>query len=605
MSLQAGCTPESLAAGFAAHGAFPFPVEHLPETAGAKRRLAAVVASARGALPEPWPLLTVQGYLNFFRDGKRSGGYEGPYFQRRRRLGLFALAWAATREAACAQAAADGLWLICEESTWCVPAHAHFHERKPAERRSNLVAAGDPGFIDLFNCETAQCLAESCQVVGPALDAIDGGLLPRAQAEIRRRVIDPLLAGAQPWWFGGQHNWSVWCASSVIAAAGFACPAATWGRIVHLMLGVVDRYIANQGEDGGCDEGVAYWNVAGGCVLRAIEEVRARTGGMVDPWKSARKLGEIMRFPARMHLGDGWFPAFADGGPRSLPATAVLARAAALVDAPELLALAQARSDPASEVDLGRPACGDLVQMQLRALWWLDTQDAVAYPGPKDAWLPDLQVMVAHGAGTSLAAKGGHNAENHNHNDVGQFIVHRHGMPMIVDAGRGEYTAQTFGPQRYELWWTRGRGHAVPQIDGHEQQPGRERQARAVTCRDGALELDCAACYAAEAGIRTLLRRCALDRGTGVVTVTDSIAAGRTVAYALPLLTSAEPRLENGAWVVTSRGQTVRIVSALAGTVERVELDGGQASHWQELWRLTLRGPVADGGTVEVTMSPG
>ena len=33
--------------------------------------------------------------------------------------------------------------------------------------------------------------------------------------------------------------------------------------------------------------------------------------------KQMNKLGEIMRFPARMHLGGGFFPSFADGGPRS------------------------------------------------------------------------------------------------------------------------------------------------------------------------------------------------------------------------------------------------------------------------------------------------
>ena len=37
--------------------------------------------------------------------------------------------------------------------------------------------------------------------------------------------------------------------------------------------------------------------------------------------------------------------------------------------------------------------------------------------------------------GFYVAAQGGHNAESHNHNDVGNFIVFLNGKPVIVDVG--------------------------------------------------------------------------------------------------------------------------------------------------------------------------
>lgn len=394
----------------------------------------------------------------------------------------------------------------------------------------------------------------------------------------------------------GHNNWGPWCASSLIAAAGYCCAgdAPAWGRVAHRLLGVIDRYVARQGADGGCDEGVMYWNVAGGCVLRAIEEVRARTGGAIDPWREDAKLGEIMRYPARMRMGDGVFPAFADSGPRNRPAGGVIARAAAVVAAPELLAMVQGAADPAGECDLARHGVGDLLQMQLRSLWWLDTAAPVDPPVLADAWLPDLQVLVAHGGGTSLAVKGGHNAENHNHNDVGQFVIHRHGVPLLVDAGRGEYTAQTFGPRRYELWWTRGSGHAVPQIAGHEQLPGHERTARSVSCvrDDGSarIELDLAACYPAEAGLRSLVRSVTLDRRDGSVRLVDRVDAGGPVAYALPLLATAEPQRVAGGWEVACEGQRLRLASSLAAVVEAVELDVGLRASWPALWRIRFEG---------------
>ncbi len=69
-------------------------------------------------------------------------------------------------------------------------------------------------------------------------------------------------------------------------------------------------------------------------------------------------------------------------------------------------------------------------------------------------WFPSTQVLLARpaagsAAGLTLAVKGGHNGEHHNHNDVGSVVVALGGVPVLVDAGRPTYTAQTFGPDRY------------------------------------------------------------------------------------------------------------------------------------------------------------
>ena len=53
-----------------------------------------------------------------------------------------------------------------------------------------------------------------------------------------------------------------------------------------------------------------------------------------------------------------------------------------------------------------------------------------------------IQVMAAREKGGSpeglyLAAKGGHNAESHNHNDVGSCIMFVDGLPGIIDVGWG------------------------------------------------------------------------------------------------------------------------------------------------------------------------
>lgn len=607
MDLQGTFSANMLAEAFAAHGAFPFPVTAWQRSGP---RLGHQIEVARGQLGTPWPALTLGSYLRYYRDGDRSE-YERPYFARRRRLGSAAIACAASGEPGFAADAADGVWLVCEEASWCVPAHAR--HGLPADVPSCLPPTGSGGFIDLFNCETAMVLAETCQLIGAQLDAIDCRIVPRAREEIRRRVLDPLLAGTTPGWFEGHNNWSVWCASSSIIAAGFALHGepATWGRLVHRLLGVVDRYVNRQGADGGCDEGVMYWGAAGACVIRALEEVRARTGGLADGWNADPRIAEIMRFPARMHLGGGSFPAFADGHHRVRLPSGALCVASERIGSPELHAVACMLDDPlhAGEIDI--PAVGDLIVNQLRALCWFDGRPARAMAAPTDAWLPDLQVLVAHGGGTALAVKGGHNAENHNHNDIGQFVIHRHGVPLVVDAGRGDYTAQTFGPRRYELWWTRGAGHAVPQLDGHEQLTGWEHQAKEVACSStsgsAALSLDLAACYAAEAGVRSLRRIVTLDRADGSVRLADTVVAGKPVGYTLPLLLTSVPVADGaGAWLVEHAGQRVRITTDLpmAATIEDVPLDTTLLHSWAKLWRLTLRTELPVGGRAGVLFRP-
>jgi hypothetical protein len=74
--------------------------------------------------------------------------------------------------------------------------------------------------------------------------------------------------------------------------------------------------------------------------------------------------------------------------------------------------------------------------------------------------------------GLFLAMKGGDNNESHNHNDVGSFIVYKNGKPVLIDAGVGEYTKQTFSPDRYKIWSMQSLYHNLPSFDGVGQVNG-------------------------------------------------------------------------------------------------------------------------------------
>jgi hypothetical protein len=92
--------------------------------------------------------------------------------------------------------------------------------------------------------------------------------------------------------------------------------------------------------------------------------------------------------------------------------------------------------------------------------------------------LPTAQWMICKDKdGNGYAAKGGNNDENHNHNDIGNFLVVYGGDMLIADLGSGEYTKDYFHEGRYNILCNRALGHNVPQINDTEQGQGAEYRA--------------------------------------------------------------------------------------------------------------------------------
>jgi hypothetical protein len=192
--------------------------------------------------------------------------------------------------------------------------------------------------------------------------------------------------------------------------------------------------------------------------------------------------------------------------------------------------------------------------------------DALAQPGRapllRDIWLPDIEVMAArdsaHDAGFYLAAKGGHNDESHNHNDIGNFVVFVDGDPVLVDAGVETYTAKTFSDRRYEIWTMQSAYHSLlPTVDGIQQEPGAIFAARnvsyAVDDVSAALTLDVAGAYPPAAKLANWRRTVTLQRGAAV-TIVDVFAFVAPVhRVELALLTPCVATVDDGRIVLATR----------------------------------------------------
>jgi hypothetical protein len=493
-----------------------------------------ILARAERDLGVSWPLPLASTAARVHRDGNRDG-WESAAFARQHRLSRAAIAAAVTGEERWLDEVADGVVLLSEQSSWCWPAHDDARNTTGA-----ILADVTRPFLDLGAGEVVAQLAWIDQLLGTALDAHYPGLRDRMRHEARTRVLTPFVTRRDWHWLGldgDVHNWSPWIQGNVLVAAlrFLDAPAegAELARVMTLVVEGLDRYITALPDDGAIDEGYAYWWNGACRALEALDILAHSTNGRLDAASRIRSLRESVAFPHRMHLGADWYLNLADGQARP-PADKpwpALFRAGRRVGDPTAEAHAAAHRIPGSPAateaeGLGRLLCG------LTDPAWLAAGGATdsASPLPRDVWLESVQVLLARQtagspAGLTVAAKGGTNAEHHNHNDVGSFIVASDGVPVIVDAGRPTYTLATFGPERYSIWTMQSSWHNVPEVRGVPQSAGVQHAAAGVlaevTDDSSSLSLDIAAAYPVR-GLVSWRREVRLDRPDARVTISDA-----------------------------------------------------------------------------------
>lgn len=495
-----------------------------------RRRRDFLVGKAGELAGQPWPALPASLYMEFNRSGDRRC-YERHFFERRRRIAVLALTECFAHEGAFLDDLIDGLWIISEEATWSSPAHA-------SKNTGDSLPKQDEESLALFSCETAFALAEISYLLADELDAVSPTVRDRLHREIERRILQPFENDPEErfGWMGGGNNWCPWCCSSILGAAMYVMDdPQRLARIAHRLMQGVDRFISKYPSDGGCDEGPMYWGKASGAMLLFLELLYSRSNGAVSIYDEPliRKMG---LYRARTQLDGEWVASFSDSNPTGGVPRSVFYRYGERVGSDEMknMALLSMRKwDPGGEVQppIGTGGCAGHVISMLREIFWTPAEGEIHPFTPElSTWLPDTEVLVARetdkpGAGFVLAAKGGHNNESHNHNDIGQFILLHGGEPVIIDTGRGEYTLRTFNPGRYDIWWTRGLGHNPPIINGVEQAASQpyslpyagDFRSRDVHCDESPervkLSMDLAGAYPDEAKLVRAIRTIELQRG--------------------------------------------------------------------------------------------
>ncbi len=389
-----------------------------------------------------------------------------------------------------------------------------------------MVPAHEIVQIDIMAAETGLLLAETLALLE---DALDAEVRARVRGEIERRIFEPYLRFHwMHWWHTVHHNWNAVCNSAIAATFLWLEPEpGRTARALEIAFAGLREYVAHGFEaDGTCTEGVGYWHYG-------LDQLRAPGRDAAQPQRRARcdllaceRMRTIAAYPAKLLLSGTQFAAFADCDETQAFYPGVMARLAERADEPSLLgliALADGRVGAGSPRP-HQPCTEDWrLPMALRDLLWWDGAQRSA-PPVTDAYLPDggiarLVSVTADGAPVTLAIQASHNGVNHNHNDVGGFVLHIGGENLLTDPGRGLYTRQFFGPERYDNIFANSYGHNVPRIGAVLQAAGCQHEGKFLDVMlDGPakrVEVEFARAYPL-ANLISARRVLALD-GTGVL----------------------------------------------------------------------------------------
>ena len=533
----------------------------------------------------PYPVRSASGFLAFVRTGDRQAD-EVPYFQRRRKLCAAVLNCCVCPDAGLDDVI-DGIWLLCEESTWVISAHnVNPIPSAPVPADYPLPDIRKP-YIDLFSAQTGMILSLASSLLGKRLDGVSPLIRKRIREEIRKRILRPFMVTDEFWWMGYRrkdlNNWTPWILSNIMVCAVLdPMPPKKLAELLERACGMLDRWLDVLPADGGCDEGPGYWNMAGGSLLDCLILLEKVTGGKMT-FRDNQKIRNILRFPLEVELENGWFANFADCDARPFISGERLETAGQLLGDPALAALgARMRGTIADQLN-------DVPHLTraLDLVFHAPVKPEQTGETPKDIYLPDLQIRIIRRGGWMLACKGGHNGENHNHNDVGSFILMQDGGPAVVDAGNMVYTAKTFSEERYTLWNVRADWHNLPMIGGSMQREGAEHAAREVKCTPDGLELNLEAAYDADAGIRKLRRKFTLSPDGLCLTDDGELLSAQAVTWIF--LLRHQPVWENGR--ITAENLEIRCPEGMTFTAEeKTVTDPRMARNWPgSLWRVRLQ----------------
>ncbi|MCF0167727.1 MAG: heparinase, partial [Bacteroidales bacterium] len=269
------------------------------------------------ALEYNWQVTTVSDYLTC-----RNGGSQGDaviHFQPNVMsvVDLF-FAELAQGEGRYINKLMDGVFSLCETSSWVLSHHLHLQKS-----RYSFPLASDSA-VDLVAGDVGSILAWVYYFFKDEFNKIEPEVSRRVKAELYERIIEPYMKDTY-WWMGKNYepgksqslnNWTPWCCVNCIQVFALVCDDRDlYAKAVWESMTSVDYYLNTIEGDGACDEGPSYWQQGPAKNFEYLRFIDLITGGKITLYENPmiKAMGEYI---ARSYIGDGWVVNFADASAR-------------------------------------------------------------------------------------------------------------------------------------------------------------------------------------------------------------------------------------------------------------------------------------------------
>ena len=557
-------------------------------------------------LNKPWNAIPNSMFAEFRANGNRTR-YEAASFGIRKQFACLVMAEIMQGKGRFLPSIRKGLHYFMEkEPWWGIPAHyPKDHPEKGLQP------------VDLFNAETADMLAWTIYMLEDEISKKEKGLTDSVRNEIGRRFLYPTLYNKQGW-KNNANNWNSWITANWLQTV-LICERDEKKRD-EAFKGVqqcLRTFLKGYPDDGGCEEGVSYWDCAGASFFESLffMQFAPKQAQLQLNEAQQNKVTEMGKFITTMYIDDLIFVNFSDAQVKNTPNINILFPYGEYLKDEQMMQLAayvgkkyqyQAKPTTLFLQSGNYPKLG----RELMLLSMLDKymQTEAMQPKTEDAFLANSQIMVASNKDWFVAAKGGNNAESHNHNDIGNFIVYHHNQPVVIDLGRDTYTSKSFSNQRFELMNCRSAYHNVPVINGLEQKDGRKYRADKVSHiyneTESAVSMNLEKAYTENAHVDSWKRTVSLDREYDWVEVTeqyklDSLEIekdrlnGQAFDNRIVLMAYGKPLPRKAGRILLQNGK-VRLeydAQYLSASVEKVQMtDGIMKTQWKDnVYRIILR----------------
>jgi hypothetical protein len=558
------------------------------------------VQEAEEAIDYDWPIVKATDYIEIIRSGdRRQSVYAAP------RAALMDLVMGELVEGKgrFLDQIINGVWYYSEQTWWGWSAHL------TAQKAPHGLPDADEPVIDLGVGEITNILSWTWYLFKDEFDEVHPLISTRLKNEIMKKAVIPYYERDDFWWQGldGRrrvNNWNPWTNHNMLTAILILEDNQEKKQAgVEKVIRSLDVFINGYPADGGCDEGPSYWGRAGASLFQNLDLLKLATNGEFDVYDNPL-VQNMGTFIYKAYINYPYFINFADADAITGSRPAIIYWYGEEIKDPVMKNFG---AFLANKQDWGQKTPGGKIDEQILQLMYLDEINKAPAENAliSDFWLPDIEVAGARDKegssdGFFFAAKGGHNAESHNHNDLGTCVLYFDGKPCLVDIGRETYTRKTFSSHRYEIWTMQSGYHQLPKINGVDQMQGGQFRAKNTSftadAKKAVFSTDISGAYKEEAKVNKWLRSYRLDRGKKF-TISDTweLAEIKEQPTSLNLITYCKvTELEPGVLKLQGDGFELKMkynTKSVSSKIEFIEVtDSGLKRYWPEgITRIVLQ----------------